>query len=77
TVLLLERLEAAPWGGGLCHESGRCSADYPPPDVTLTFSLTLTVTLYPGLHLPSSTALIASNPVTNQAFYKDPGLSPC
>ncbi|KAI2646906.1 Unconventional myosin-If [Labeo rohita] len=34
------------------------------------FHFTLTVTLHFGLHLPSSTALIASAPVTNQASYK-------
>ncbi|KAL0152335.1 hypothetical protein M9458_052058 [Cirrhinus mrigala] len=38
---------------------------------------TLTVTLHLGLHLPSSTALIASAPVTNQAFYKNPGPPQC
>ncbi|KAI2653851.1 Adhesive plaque matrix protein [Labeo rohita] len=36
-----------------------------------------TVALHPGLHLPSSSALIGSAPVTNQARYKSPGLSPC
>ncbi|KAL0146895.1 hypothetical protein M9458_057834 [Cirrhinus mrigala] len=38
TVVPFERLEADPWGGGLCYESGRCSADHSPPDVALTFS---------------------------------------
>ncbi|KAI2655956.1 Adhesive plaque matrix protein [Labeo rohita] len=38
---------------------------------------TQTVTLHPGLHLPSSSALIGSAPVTNQVLYKSPGLSPC
>ncbi|KAI2660773.1 hypothetical protein H4Q32_008435 [Labeo rohita] len=38
--------------------------------------LTLTVALHLGLHLPSSTALIASAPITNQRQYKSPGLSP-
>ncbi|KAL0161532.1 hypothetical protein M9458_045257, partial [Cirrhinus mrigala] len=38
---------------------------------------TLTVTMHLGLHLPSSTALIASVPVTNQASYKNPAPPQC
>ncbi|KAL0192921.1 hypothetical protein M9458_011217, partial [Cirrhinus mrigala] len=39
--------------------------------------ITQTVTLHPGLRLPSLIALIAPTPVANQARYKSPGLSPC
>ncbi|KAI2659127.1 hypothetical protein H4Q32_023348 [Labeo rohita] len=57
-----------------------CLPPIPPLPWTMSLSLhplTLTVTLHLGLHLPSSTALIASAPVTNQASYKTPVLLSC
>ncbi len=33
-VLCLERLEAPPWGGGLCHKSGSWASLNSPPEVT-------------------------------------------
>ncbi|KAI2651310.1 Glutamate receptor 1 [Labeo rohita] len=62
TVVPLERLEAAPWGGGYVTNLV-CVPLSTNHQMSLSHHLrTLTVTIHLGLHLPSSTALIASVP---------------
>ncbi len=66
-VRCLERLEAAPWGGALCHESCPCTPCYSPQEVTRsphglphhTNGCTSPKTTFPITHCTDVSQLIA------------------
>ncbi|KAI2645348.1 Hyphal wall protein 1 [Labeo rohita] len=73
TMVCLERLEAALWGG-LCYESGRVLWSAHRQMSLSPCHFSQTVAVHPGLLLPSPIAPIASTPVTYQRQYKYLGL---